>query len=423
MEAQQEILIADGKKVLKALYTNCDSLSNKKSELETLIEQKKPDIVGLTEILPKFTENEQDLNDYDILNYDLFTPSLSKGRGVALYVHKHHKACLIEELSYDVFQESVWCKIVVQNKEKLLVGCVYRSPSSSLSNNERLRTLLNRSVDKKYEYLIIVGDFNYKEIDWSLMSSKVGFEHPATVFLEGFKDMYLFQHVQSNTRFRNDQQPSLLDLVISNEENLVDNLVVGAPIGKSDHATIFFEICCQYTGEVAHEERYNLHKGEYDALRSFLSNQTLTDEYISCEDNWQLLKNIIDEGMNRFIPKRTKKDSKKTPWLNRDALDAIENKQRMWKKYQNCRSPASYQRYTRSRNKATYSVRKAKRNFERKIALDIKNDPKSFWNYVRSKTKVKTAVGNLLKPDGSMTNNEAEKAEVLNIFFCISLHH
>lgn len=41
------------------------------------------------------------------------------------------------------------------------------------------------------------------------------------------------------------------------------------------------------------------------------------------------------------------------------------------------------------RNTATHGVRSAKIEFERKLADEIKKNPKSFWSYVRLKTKVK----------------------------------
>ncbi|CAH8657486.1 unnamed protein product [Schistosoma intercalatum] len=42
------------------------------------------------------------------------------------------------------------------------------------------------------------------------------------------------------TRWRNSQAPSRLDCLFTNEEFLVDNLSIQAPLGKSDHAVIAF---------------------------------------------------------------------------------------------------------------------------------------------------------------------------------------
>ena len=40
------------------------------------------------------------------------------------------------------FKESVWCEFSTANKEKVLVGCIDRSPSSDEINNQALYDLL-----------------------------------------------------------------------------------------------------------------------------------------------------------------------------------------------------------------------------------------------------------------------------------------
>ena len=51
------------------------------------------------------------------------------------------------------------------------------------------------------------------------------------------------------------------------------------------------------------------------------------------------------------------------------------------------------------------------------LALQVKSNPKAFYKYVSSKTKPKESVSNLCKGDGLLTDNDSEKAELLNNFF------
>ena len=51
--------------------------------------------------------------------------------------------------------------------------------------------------------------------------------------------------------------------------------------------------------------------------------------------------------------------------------------------------------YKEALNAATNEVRKSKRNFELKLAQNIKSDSKSFYAYVRSKQNVRDKVGPL----------------------------
>jgi len=62
-------------------------------------------------------------------------------------------------------------------------------------------------------------------------------------------------------------------------------------------------------------------------------------------------------------------------------------------------------------------IRNSKLSYERKVALESKTNNKSFWKYVNSKLKTRTGVGNLLKPDGTLTNTDEEKVNTLNDYF------
>ena len=61
-------------------------------------------------------------------------------------------------------------------------------------------------------------------------------------------------------------------------------------------------------------------------------------------------------------------------------------------------------------------IRKAKADFERKIAEKIKEDPKSFYAYAREKSKVRVRIGPLKWKD-KIVENSLEMARVLNEYF------
>ena len=73
--------------------------------------------------------------------------------------------------------------------------------------------------------------------------------HPAFKFIECLRDNFLFQHVHSNTRHRFGQEPSSIDLVLSDKEELIENLKIGDKLGASDHNSILFNITCQFEKE------------------------------------------------------------------------------------------------------------------------------------------------------------------------------
>ena len=57
------------------------------------------------------------------------------------------------------------------------------------------------------------------------------------------------------------------------------------------------------------------------------------------------------------------------------------------------------------------------RDYEKNICLNVKDKPKVFWSYIKSKSKTRDKVCDLMQDDGSLTVNNSEKADVLNKFF------
>ena len=57
------------------------------------------------------------------------------------------------------------------------------------------------------------------------------------------------------------------------------------------------------------------------------------------------------------------------------------------------------QEFSKIRNKVKLLTRQAKREYEKSIAIQAKPNPKKFWNYARSKTKVKTHISDLDNKD------------------------
>ena len=87
------------------------------------------------------------------------------------------------------------------------------------------------------------------------------------------------------------------------------------------------------------------------------------------------------------------------------------------------RDVSKYRDYVKLRNQVRNECRKAHISHEKNIADTVKEKPKHFWDYVRSKSKVKSGIANLeMEPktdekEARMTSNDTEKAETLSNFF------
>ena len=89
----------------------------------------------------------------------------------------------------------------------------------------------------------------------------------------------------------------------------------------------------------------------------------------------------------------------------------------MWRVYKHTGTDKDYDAYKEALNAATNEVRKSKRNFEHKLAQNIKSDSKSFYAYVRSKPNVRDKVGPLVDNAGNIITQGFLMAEELNMHF------
>ena len=98
-------------------------------------------------------------------------------------------------------------------------------------------------------------------------------------------------------------------------------------------------------------------------------------------------------------------------------MRCIKKKYFLYKRYLESELHYDYQRYIEIRNETKRQIKRSVKAFESKIAHESKVNVKGFWKYVNSKLKRTTGICNLTKPDGTMTQNDEEKANVLNDFF------
>ena len=64
-------------------------------------------------------------------------------------------------------------------------------------------------------------------------------------------------------------------------------------------------------------------------------------------------------------------------------------------------------------NQCTNSIRIAKHEYEKNICLNVKDKPKVFWSYIKSKSKTRDKICDVMQEDRKLTSNNKEKAEVL----------
>ena len=379
-----------------------------------------------TEVIPKaqknpILESQMNITGYDCyLNFNFTENDLgtSGKRGVAIYVKSDIQS---EEITFETpYDDQIWVQIKLRGHDSLLCGCVYRSPTKDkrkvIETTEKVCKIIMEAAQLGNSHLLVCGDFNYPEIDWE-NEHVVEPTHLIGSFIECIQSCYLHQHIFQPTRYRANQEPSLLDLIFTNEEGMLQDLSHHPGLGESDHECLVFQLNC-YKEEVTKTSRLNFQKGDYATIRSRLQEinwkELLEGEFLSA---YATFIDTLRKAMDGCIPDHKKAKNKRNIYLTDKALRMKDLKNRLWQKYKRIRSSYDHMRYKRTKNSLRTLTRNLRAEFERRIAADAKTAPKKFWSYVNSRTKTKSKIPSLQRKDGSVANTAADKADALNSFF------
>ncbi len=378
----------------------------------------------ITESLPKHTKSPPSKAEFSLENYELYYNHEDDNchRGVCIYIHHSLKSSRVFP-SIRSCAEAIWCEIKLQKNDTFIIGSVYRSPNSDPANNDAVNNYLRDVCSLKPTHLLITGDFNHPEVDWQNGCSNTNDDHKAKKFLDTIYDCYLIQHVDEPTHWRCDQEPTLIDLVLTNEEGMVNGIDYLPPLGKSHHSGLLFNYSCynEPTKEIKLQERiYKYHAGRYSDMKEEMNQHDWTNilKDKSANESWNLLNETVLQLMDKYIPKvRLRNDGKRPPpWLNNTIREKSKEKWSAYWEMRREKDDQSRKKYAKIRNQLKWLVRKTIKEYEKSVAAESKSNPKAFYKYVKSKTKVQSRIPDIETADG-LTKTDIEKAEAMNCFF------
>ena len=298
---------------VRCLSTNTDCLPNKIDEIEHFLKDEKIDIAILAETIPKNCT----LPEIKNLNFNLsgYTcVSKPEGRGICIYINDKFE--IIERFhDYEsLFSPCIFCKIKTTDNNTFILGAIYRSPNSSDEENDNLLKLFDL-VSSKFQAsgqrVLIVGDFNCPDIDWSNENCSKPNDNFQYKFLNIIHQQYnITQFIDKPTHHRALQNPTLIDLLFSNFPDFVFNIDFYPPFGKSHHSVICFEIDMEPLAMVCKQStkpKFCMDKGDYAGMRDHLSKvewDNLLKEEESVDTWWDIIADKINSGKEIFIPKK-----------------------------------------------------------------------------------------------------------------------
>ena len=266
----------------------------------------------------------------------------------------------------------------------------------------------------------IVG---HPDINWDTSTSDSAEDSPSQNFLSTYKDCFLYQHVAHPTHYRGLQQANILDLIMTNESDMIDKLHYTDPIGKSHHVVLDWIFTGYGRRHKAKVKKYLFNKGDYDGLRMCLDevdwSSCLSNK--SVDDIWEFISNQIHTATETYIPSKTVTSSQshnqRPIWMNGRAFSKIKKKKAAFCRFKETKQYSDYLEYVSARNAAKSEIRKAVRDYEKEIAKCAKTNPKAFYRYANSKVKSQTRFPDMKCDDGTEVTGNKDKLELFNKFF------
>lgn len=332
------------------------------------------------------------------------------GGGCALLIRDHipHARCFNFNSTPNI--QVVECDIHVRVVMKMV--CVYRSPSASTTEDGSFLTELAHTLLGN-RWWTLMGDFNAPAIDWrtEVALNSSFFENE---LLKTIHELAAHQHVKEFTRFREQCRPSLLDLLITQYESDLHEVKIGAPIGKSDHATIHARFLLSRNKPPQKWIRlYN----RVDGASIISHARALNWTGLGVESMWATFRYNLEQLELAHVPLKRLKSNSSRPWYRTKERKWSTKKRQAWTRYKANPNDRQLRRYKRVRNHANKVCAAAKQKFELGIARRISVNPKCFYSYVQSHTRLRQQVAYKMATSAGEITGDIAIAEHFKDYF------
>ena len=328
------------------------------------------------------------------------------------------------------FDESLVLELKLGRK-KIFFTVLYRSPAFQHNTPEfqdfllNFKTLYSKIKAENPFAIFFTGDFNgHSQLWWP-----GGDTNPEGREIEDlFTSLNLTQIISEPTNFEPGKKPSCIDLIVTDQPNLILDSGTRASLDSNCHHQIIYgKVNFRIPPPPPCERKiWHYHRANTAAIQRSMNNFPWP-EYLNLNPdiNWQV-KTFIDTFLNimsNFIPNEVKRFvPRDPPWINKQLKTLLNRKNRLFKNYKK----HGYQvedklRLDTFRNECQEAVEKAKtlylKNFGNKL-----NDPnttqKSYWKIInRVMNKCRAPKIPPLLVNNAFILDCKEKAKQFNDFF------
>lgn len=352
------------------IHFNIRSLQKNLSLLEDLLEtfNSAPEIIAISETKLK----DQNIYNINIPNYSFInTNSKTSSGGVGMYISKDLDYIRRHDLECSTAAfESCWIEISRQKQKNIVVGCIYRHPSSDcVEFNEKLKEQLN-DLDNSSKEVFILGDINVNLFNYNT-------DNKTSDYLDMLLSANYMPMITKATRIT-DHTSTLIDHIYTNVPQKISKTGI-CLADITDHLPIF----CSITNTVIRNDnikyyrdftKFNneaylrdIEEADFDSLISMNVNESMT----KFNDAIQI---ITDKHapIRRMSNKRRKQTKK--PWVTKAILTSIVNRHKLFSSHFLSKDPRKakfYKAYSNKLNKIKEASKK--KYFQDKFELNSQN--------------------------------------------------
>ena len=256
------------------------------------------------------------------------------------------------------------------------------------------------------------------DVSWkdnSITSSKHCPKRVSQTFLDIASDLGLEQMVQFPTHGEN-----TLDLIFTSHPSYQERCKSLPPISESsDHDIVLFNTAHQpVRSRPKRRTIYLWKKADTEGIKATFTKYSvefLSSSFTSVDNMWQEIKGTINQVISDHAPTKGTAARHTHPWVDTQLRRATRRKYRAYKKAKHTKSPADWERYRRIKYQNQRDLRTAhKRYMEDVVSKDLKDKPKMFWSYIKSRRQESTGVAPLKNKDGFIHSDSSSNVEILN---------
>ena len=144
-----------------------------------------------------------------------------------------------------------------------------------------------------------------KDINWENYTTVHKETHYEYEFIECLRDNFLFQHITDITRIRENQTPHTLDLVITKDENDIDNIVILPSLGVSDHVLIKFDYVCSFKEKCTGKPIIKSSNCDFKSFTQEWESINWEDRFenMNIDEMWDNFSQKYHESVEKYVPK------------------------------------------------------------------------------------------------------------------------